>query len=178
MKVCFEANLQLKKWRCWVPPRFQRGFPPTTKLEAFRWTAPRDGKVRASFVRPSALVSGGYPTKPFFKVKVFLKRSSERIAPHPHTHKMRATAYISGDFSRPVATKHFLVEFVKQNKPQIAGRQKRKQQGRYPHFGKKRLPVYPKIIDISQTSPHPKLNQKIGTAIRSILSKLLLQFWG
>ena len=62
MKVCFEANLQFEKWFCWVPPQLSTGFPPTTKLEAFRWTSPRNGKLRASFARPSALVSGGYPT--------------------------------------------------------------------------------------------------------------------
>ena len=161
-----------------TPPSYQQGFSPTTKLKAFRWTSPRNGKLQASFARPSALVSWGHPTEPFSQVKVFLMRSSERIAPHPHTNKMRATVYISGDFSQPAATKHSLVDFVKQNKPQIAGKQKRVQQGRYPHFGKKRLPMYPKIIDIFQTSPHPHFNQKMGTAIRRILSELLLQFWG
>ena len=45
-------------------------------------------------------------------------------------------------------------------------------------FCRKKIPMYPKIIDIFQTPPHPHLNQKMGTAIRRILSELLSQFWG
>ena len=74
-----------------------------------------------------------------------MKRSSLRIAPLPRVNKMRATVYIYGELSLPGATEPFFVEFVKQNKPLIAGRGKRILHGRFPHFGAKRLPMRPKI---------------------------------
>ena len=45
-------------------------------------------------------------------------------------------------------------------------------------FCRKKIPMYPKIIDIFQTPPHPHLNQKMGPTIRRILSELLSQFRG
>ena len=130
-------------------PQISTGFFPHDETRSFsvdcaaKWESA--GFPREAF-RPGFW---GVPNKAIFQSEGFFEalQRADRTTP-THTHKMRATAYISRDFSQSGATKHFLVEFVKQNKPQIAGKQKRILQGRYPHFGAKRLPMYPKINGI------------------------------